>query len=143
MAKLDVFDSTLQKTYEWLQEIGMLLGWEQEQRSYLALRAVLQTLRDRLPMVEAAHLGAQLPMLIRGLYYDGWKPGLSPLKLKRDEFLACIQDQFRNDPTIDPAQVTRAVLGVMMTHVDPGQISKIAAVLPHDFADLWHLSVGI
>src|SRR5258706_13987050 len=82
-----IFDTTIRKTADWLRQIMQALGWENEQRAYLALRAVLHTLRDRLPIAEAAHLGAQLPMLIRGFYYDGWKPASKPLKLHLDEFL--------------------------------------------------------
>jgi uncharacterized protein (DUF2267 family) len=83
------------------------------------LRAVLHTLRDRLPVNEAAHLGAQLPMLIRGIYYEGWTPADKPEKMHRDEFLARIHAQFRDDPAIDPVRVAQAVLEV------------ISAELPH------------
>ena len=63
------FDSTLQTTNIWLNEIQEHLGWgEDHQRAYHALRAVLHALRDRLPVDHAAALAAQLPMLIRGFY---------------------------------------------------------------------------
>ena len=70
MSQVDAFQITLQKTGEWLRDIRQLLEWESDQRAYLALRAVLHTLRDRLPVVEAVHLGSQLPMLVRGFYYE-------------------------------------------------------------------------
>jgi uncharacterized protein (DUF2267 family) len=73
---LEVFDTTLQKTNEWLQEIMQEFGTENRQQAYAALRATLHTLRERLPTEETAHLGAQLPMLIRGIYYEGWHPVL-------------------------------------------------------------------
>lgn len=68
---LDVFDSTLQKTNEWLQQIMQQLGTDSRQEAYIGLRATLHTLRDRLPLEVVAHLGAQLPMLVRGIYYEG------------------------------------------------------------------------
>jgi uncharacterized protein (DUF2267 family) len=34
---------------------------------------MLHALRDRLPPEIAVHLSAQLPMLVRGIYYEGWK----------------------------------------------------------------------
>ncbi|WP_342235689.1 DUF2267 domain-containing protein [Inquilinus sp. OTU3971] len=69
---LEVFDKTLQTTNIWLNEIGETLGPDR-QRCYQALRAVLQTLRDRLSVESAAHVSAQLPMLVRGIFYDGWR----------------------------------------------------------------------
>ena len=56
------------------------LDWENEHKAYLALRTVLHTLRDRLSVEEAVQLGAQLPMLIRGFYYEGWTLKQKPTK---------------------------------------------------------------
>jgi len=65
---LDVFDASLQKTQVWFNDLMSELGWqEQPQKAYLALRAALHALRDRLTVEEAVHLGAQLPILIRGV----------------------------------------------------------------------------
>jgi uncharacterized protein (DUF2267 family) len=113
------------------------LDWEQPQRAYVALRAVLHTLRDRLPVIEAAHLGAQLPMLIRGIYYEGWTPVDKPVKMHRDEFLARIRDHFRNEPKIDARKITRAVFEVMAAQLDAGEMSKVLALLPSEYLDLW------
>jgi hypothetical protein len=38
------------------------------------LGGMLHVLRDRLTIQEAVQPGAQLPMLIRGLYWEGWDP---------------------------------------------------------------------
>jgi uncharacterized protein (DUF2267 family) len=62
----------VQKTNEWLQEIMQELGTENRQQASVVLRATLHALRGRLPLEEMAHLGAQLPMLIRGTYHEGW-----------------------------------------------------------------------
>ena len=66
MTGLDVFDTTVQKTHIWLNEIMQELGWEDRYKAYLGLRTTLHALRDRLPIEETAQLAAQLPMLIRG-----------------------------------------------------------------------------
>ena len=134
MALADVFETTLQKTNDWLRHIMRSLGWDRQERAYLALRAVLHTLRDRLSVIEAAHLGAQLPMLIRGVYYEGWTPLGKPVKWHREEFLACVWDHFRQDPDIDPERIVRAVVDVMVTHIDPGEMRKICGVLPAEFS---------
>lgn len=139
MPHIDVFDTTLRKSEEWIHAIQRALVWDQPQRAYLALRAVLHTVRDRLPVLEATHLGAQLPMLIRGLYYEGWSPLDKPVKLTLEEFLLSIADYFKGDPQIDAALIARAVLDVMATRIDQRECAKIAGLFPQEFAGLWPL----
>ena len=69
----------------WLKELAQELGWEDRERVYHALRSVLHALRNRLTVDEAADLGAQLPLLIRGLYYEGWDPSSTAVKERRNE----------------------------------------------------------
>jgi Uncharacterized conserved protein (DUF2267) len=76
---LDVFDKTLQTTNIWLDEIAAEIGPDR-QVAWHALGAVLRALRDRIPLDLAAHLGAQLPLLARGLYYDQWHPAAGGLE---------------------------------------------------------------
>src|SRR6185312_14880455 len=90
--QVEVFGSTVEKSYSWLHDLMTELGWQDPHRAYRALRAVLHTLRDRLTVDEVAQLGAQLPMLIRGLYYEGWDPSGKPLRERhREQFLAHIE----------------------------------------------------
>jgi uncharacterized protein (DUF2267 family) len=84
---LDVFDKTLQTTNIWLDEIMKVIGPDR-QVAWHTLGAVLRPLRDRLPLGLAAHLGSQLPLLVRGLYYDQWEPEKQPDKTRSlEEFL--------------------------------------------------------
>jgi uncharacterized protein (DUF2267 family) len=132
------FDSTLQTTNVWLNDILERLGWEDRHRAYHALRAVLHALRDRLPVDQAAALAAQLPMLVRGFYYEGWHPHGKPVKERhREEFLAHIAAAFREDPEVDPERVTRAVLQVLSKHVTGGEIEAVKRSLPTELRSLW------
>lgn len=135
---LEVFDRTLQATNIWLDEILQEMNWSDRHRAYHALRAVLHTLRDRLPVDDAAHLAAQLPMLVRGIYYEGWKPSRVPVKeRKQDEFLAHVTDAFLFDADADSRAIVGAVLRVMSRHMTPGEIAKVKSVLPEAIRDLW------
>jgi len=132
------FDSTLQTTNVWLNDILERLGWLDKQRAYHALRAVLHALRDRLPIDEAAALGAQLPMLVRGFYYEGWHPAGTPVKERhRDAFLAPIAAAFREDREVQPEAVARAVFQVIAKHVTPGEVKHVKITLPEEVRSLW------
>ena len=138
MTGLDVFDTTVHKTHAWLHDIMQELGWEERHKAYLALRTTLHALRDRLSVEETAQLGAQLPMLIRGLYYEGWNPTGKPEKIRhKTAFLAPIRDHFRDDWQVDPEEVARAVLKVLTQHVSEGEIADIKHCLPTELRALW------
>ena len=135
---LDVFETTLQKTNRWLNELMQVMGLKDRHRAYLALRAVLHALRDRLTVEEVAQLGAQLPMLIRGFYYEGWDPSGKPLKERhKEQFLARIMHELRGDYPIDPEQVSRAVFRVLEKRVTEGEIEDVQHILPRDVRELW------
>jgi uncharacterized protein (DUF2267 family) len=134
---LDVFDKTLQQTNIWLDEVMETVGPDR-QVAWHALGAALRALRDRLPVDMAAHLGAQLPLLVRGLYYDQWRPAETPTKERsREEFLAHVSEGLRNIRPVDVTDATRAVFQVLNHHVDPGQVGKVRGALPEPVRNLW------
>lgn len=135
---LTPFDSTIHTTNIWLNEIGERLGWVDRQRAYHALRAVLHALRDRLSVEHAAALAAQLPLLVRGIYYEGWHPAGKPLKeRKKEEFLAHIAAAFQDDFDIDSERVARTVFRVLAQHVSAGEIESMQSTLPAELRSLW------
>jgi len=133
---LAVFDDTLHKTNIWLKEIMDDLGPDR-QRAYHALRAVMHTLRDRLTVDEATDLGAQLPMLVRGIYYEGWHPPGKPAERKRDEFIAQVDDRLQDIGPINPEDAIRTVFKVVDRHVTAGEIEDVKNALRKDMRDLW------
>ena len=138
IATLTPFESTLQTTTTWLKEIGASMGWEEQHRSYHDLRAVLHALRDRLPVDQAAALAAQLPMLVRGFFYEGWHPHGKPIKeRKKEEFLANIAKAFADEPDFDVERVTLAVFEVLSRHVSRGEIEGVKNSLPREIRDMW------
>jgi uncharacterized protein (DUF2267 family) len=138
VTSLDVFETTLQKTNSWLRELMDVMGWSDRHRAYLALRTTLHALRDRLTVEEVAQLGAQLPMLIRGFYYEGWDPTGRPVKVRHiEDFLALIEREFRSDDEIDLEQVARGVFAVLSARATEGEIEDVKAILPAEIRHLW------
>lgn len=134
---LDVFDKTLQTTNTWLKELGEQIGPDR-QRCYQALRAVLFSLRDRLNPNEAAHLAAQLPILVRGIYYEGYRPAGKPERIRsRDEFLEKIGEYLKHVRPLGADEAARAVFKVLDHYVDPGEISEVKQALPQDIRALF------
>jgi uncharacterized protein (DUF2267 family) len=139
---LDVFDRTLHITNTWLKEIMGELGPDR-QVAWHALGAVLHTLRDRLTVGLAAHLGAQLPLLVRGLYYDQWRPSQQPLDVRSlDEFLAHVNRQLAGIRSVDTKDAVRAVFQVLDRHLDAGQAGNVRDALPEPIRALWPPQAG-
>ena len=136
---LAVFDHTIHITNIWLDEIMQELHWEDDrQKAYQALRSVLQALRDRLTIQEATDLGAQLPMLIRGIFFEGYNPSGKPLReRKKEEFLAHVKQNYPLGELLDVQRVIQAVFSVLSRHVTQGEIDDVRSNLPRDFQDLW------
>lgn len=136
---MDPLSKIKQKADEWLSEIAAELSLEDRAKAFLALRAGLHALRDRLTPDEAIHLGAQLPMLVRGLYYEGWTPHETPIKVRSKEgFLRLVERPFHPDDTsLDPESVARAVLNLLSRHVSEGEIADVRHILPRPIEQLW------
>jgi uncharacterized protein (DUF2267 family) len=137
-AGISAFESTVHSTNVWLHDLMDLMGWQDKHRAYHALRVVLHTLRDRLPVDQAAAFGAQLPMLVRGFYYEGWHPGGKPAKQrKKEEFLAHVAAEMGDNPFETPEQIARAVFQVIARHVSPGEVEHLNLTLPRELRELW------
>jgi uncharacterized protein (DUF2267 family) len=80
---LENIEHTVQLTLVWIYDLDTWPGWDNKHRSYRLLRTVLQAVRDRLPVNEAVELGAQLPTLLRGVYYERWRPATTPVRQRR------------------------------------------------------------
>lgn len=132
------FDAILHKTNEWLRDVMQELDWDDRHRAYHALRAVLHTLRDRLSLEEAVDLAAQLPVLIRGMYYEGWQPNKVPVRDRSAlQFIEHIQAAYPEETSEEVERITHAVFRVVSKHVTAGEIRDICACLPEQLRELW------
>ena len=139
---LEVFDTTLQKTNSWLHDLMQALGWLDRHKAYTALRATLHALRDRLSVEEVAQLGAQLPMLIRGFYYEGWDPTGKPMRIRqKEQFLARIELELRGDERFDDLvpveRIAQAVFMLLAQRISAGEIEDVKHVMPAEIRELW------
>ncbi|MDT0533275.1 DUF2267 domain-containing protein [Micromonospora sp. DSM 115977] len=132
------FESSMDKTNLILKDIEQAYGWPKKQRnqSYCALRTVLHLLRDRMPVQESVEFAAQLPVLVRGIYFDGWKPSDVPIKLNRDDFLLEVRQGFPYDAEGGPERVVRVVLDTLRRHVTQGEWEDVKATMPRDMANI-------
>lgn len=137
---LDVFDKAIDKANVWLKELMRLLGLEDRRHAYSGLRAVLHALRDRLPAKEAINLGAQLPLVLRGLYYEDWNASKNPRSCRsRGEFLRCVEEGLgRARIGVDTELLARAVFQVLATHVNEGEIEAVRQAFPREIRRLIH-----
>src|SRR5204863_8145394 len=88
---LDVFDSTIQRTNAWLKDLMLEMNCTDRRKTYLTFRSVLHSVRDHLPVQDAVYVGEQLPMLIRGFYFEHWDPSGKPLPVRsRKDFLSVL-----------------------------------------------------
>jgi uncharacterized protein (DUF2267 family) len=134
---LEVFDKTLHTTNTWLKEIMETLGTDRHV-AWHVLGTVLRALRDRVPVELAAHLGAELPLLVRGLFYDQWRPGTAPERYRSlDDFLERVAEDLSSTKPIDPQDAARAVFNVLSRHIPEGQIRKVRHSLPADIRAIW------
>lgn len=138
---LESIEHTVHLTHTWINELDEMLGWNDKHRSYRLLRSVLQALRDWLPVNESADFAAQLPNLLRGVYYEHWRPATTPVTHRsRADFLARIEHAFADDPIIHTPEAVSIAFQFLSTKIGAGEISDVRHALPADLRALWSLS---
>lgn len=147
MSELNVFDRTMQLTHEWVNDVAKELNLDDKHKAFQGLRATLHTLRDRLTVGEAANLGAELPILLSGFYYEGWKPERTPVKTRsRQEFLEVLQNHLhqyfqKGDLEFEPEQLARAVFRVLTKRVPAGEMQDVVGILSAEIKELFPKTV--
>ena len=147
MTNTDVtaLNDTVQETHEWITELTREGPFEVPQQAYSWLRAVLHSLRDRLNVDEAAHLASQLPMLVRGFYYEGYRPALAPNEeATRAEFFDSIRQSLDGGVGTSHEEIeaaTRAIFGLLEDRLTEGQVRHVLSQLPDEVRSLWSVEL--
>ena len=135
---LQVFDKTLQESNIWLKSLMDRLATNDRDYAYAALKATLHALRDRIGPENAVHLAAQLPMLLRGMFYEGWRLANSATRERHMAgFLEHVSQELPKALYNDPEDIVRAVFEVVWERIDSGEVSKLIKILPPELRDLW------
>jgi len=126
-----IIERSAEKANIWLEDVADELGDGDRQYAYRVLRAVLHVLRDRLTIDAAAKLAAQLPTLIRGIYYEGWDPSRTPMPPHTvDTFVEHVVSEGRFSGATEASVAVTAVANVLRKHLMPGELDAILAVMP-------------
>jgi uncharacterized protein (DUF2267 family) len=136
---LSVVESASEDLYRWIHEILVELAFDDRHYGLQALRGVLHALRDRLLIDQMANLSAQLPLLVRGIFFENWDPSRAPLRDRTvEEFADRVRESFTGYASPrEPQEVVRAVFTVLARHISPGEAEKVRGALPKPIADLW------
>jgi len=144
MTGLSAFDTTVQKSNVMINEVAEELKLDDKHRAFQLLRGVLHVLRDRLTDEEAVQLGAQLPILIAGFYYENWRLAATPTKERsKEEFLVRVIeeinkiDQSEQMDSQRATEVVRGVFKVVAQEVSTGEIDDVVKMFPAELRDLW------
>lgn len=138
------FDETLHATNTWLHELTSRLDLKDRQQGYRLLRVCMHTLRDSLSVNASANLSAQLPMLIRGIYYEAWQPEHLPKRARTlEEFLTPIDEAFSASPDFDAAAGFQEFISVMRLHVSAGEMNRLQKNMTDDVKRLWEDYRGV
>jgi uncharacterized protein (DUF2267 family) len=122
---------------EWLNELCDALGF-QKARAYMLLRETLHATRDFLTVDQAADLAAQLPVLVRGVYYDGWNPAKTPVKPRnKSDLIARVTERFQKEPLDDPERALAAVFDLLRRRMSGGELEQVKHAMRKPVQDLW------
>jgi uncharacterized protein (DUF2267 family) len=132
-----LFDRINQKAALWVHDMKTELHTEDEHKALHALRAGLHSLRDRLTIGAAAQLSAQLPLLIRGLYFENWDPTGKPVRIRRRaDFLALVRENYAPRTDAAPEDIMAALFRLLEKHVSMGEVTDIVMNLPEELRGL-------
>jgi uncharacterized protein (DUF2267 family) len=138
VTSVHVFDAFVRDGNIWLKDVMKRLGTDDTHAAYLVLKATLHALRDRMPPESAVHLGAQLPTIIRGIYFENWRMAGTPTKERHmAPFLDHVKKEIPPGLNLDVERSSRAVFETMSDSIDHGEVAKVVRMLPIELRDLW------
>lgn len=130
------FSHAAQQAQHWVNELARDLCWS-EPSAFRLLRSVLHTVRDWLSPAEMADLSAQLPVLIRGIYFEGWNPAAPARERKKSDFVLSVRASFGYDDDVDFDVAINAVFKLLNRHISHGEIVQVRNSMKKSLRKLW------
>jgi uncharacterized protein (DUF2267 family) len=129
----------VQKSYEhvneWVNNLMKRFEFRDNNEAFAMLKATLWALRDRVPNEEAIQLGAQLPVLLRGYYYEDWKH--DPHRGEHaDNFYTKIQNHLKGYENLEVEKATPIVLKFIFEKISQGEAQDVKDNLPKDLQQM-------
>jgi uncharacterized protein (DUF2267 family) len=135
---ISTLDHAPQVVAEWLNELCEDLDWREKPRAYLLLHETLHAIRDLLGVDEAADLAAQFPVLVRGIFFEGWDPSGTPIAARsKADLIDRISGRFSKQPLDDPERAIAAVFDLLRRHVSFGEIDQVRHAMRKPIRELW------
>lgn len=135
---LEVIDHSVHLTHEWINELAGRLDWSSKRSALRLLRVTLHRVRDHLLVDEMAQMSAQLPVMIRGFFFEGWVPKDTPIKERRKEdFIAFVAHQMSDTAEYRGRDDIKCVFDLLNARLSRGEVEDIRASLPQDLSDMW------
>tara|TARA_R110000787_G_scaffold112500_5_gene221414 strand:+ start:1807 stop:2238 length:432 start_codon:yes stop_codon:yes gene_type:complete len=135
---LEVIDHSVHLTHEWINELAGRLGWSSKRSALRLLRVTLRRIRDHLMPDELAQMSAQLPLMVRGLFFEGWVPKLTPIKERNvEDFVTFIGTQMADAAEYRGRDDIKCVFDLLNARLSRGEVEDVRATLPTAIRDLW------
>lgn len=136
--QIHVFERTTHEAHEWVNDLAGRLGWSSERDVLRLLRAVLCKIRDHLPVNEMAQFSAQLPIMIRGMFYEGWQPKLTPVRERHaEDLIAAVEDQVGDVMDYRGPEDIRRVFELINVRISRGEVDDVRVNLPSELQEMW------
>lgn len=135
---LEVIDHTVHLTHEWINELAARLGWGSKRSALRLLRVSLHHIRDHLGVDEVAQFSAQLPVIVRGFFFEGWVPKHTPVKQRSAlTFVAVITDLMDDTEEYRGRDDIKCVFDLLNARISKGEVEDVRANLSEEIRDLW------
>lgn len=135
---IHVFERTTHEAHEWVNDIAGRTGWTNEREVLHLMRSVLCKIRDHLPVNEMAQFSAQLPIILRGMFFEGWQPKKTPVRERHAaDFVAAVEKEIGDVMDYRGPADVQAVFGVINNHITRGEVADVRACLPQELREMW------